>query len=430
MYPQRLHTPTSKPSMRVLISGAGIAGPTLAWFLARTGWRVTVVERASSILSHGQNVDLHASAVTVIKRMGLFDELKRNHTGERGTQFVNSKGSPYARFPAGDGAASPTSEFEILRGDLARLLYKATADHPNIEYQFSTTVKQIVSNDDQSVKVEFSHGGNQEYDLLVAADGQWSKIRKQAFPPDSVTVVDKGMFAVYWTTERLPDDNDWWNVYFSGKSKLVSLRPDPYNTIRAMFTCMPRTDDHKKEWLEASKSDEETQRSFLRREFSEVGWQAGRLLQTMDEAPDFYFQAVQQIRMSDWSVGRVVCLGDAGYAPTPLTGAGTSLAVIGAYVLAGELGKLGPSQHPSTALKEYQTIFKPYVEQEQNIPFFVPGIAHPDTATKKWLVENLMWLVAKIVSLPFLKGTPGQQEDDGFKLPSYTTLESSTDKVS
>lgn len=355
--------------------------------------------------------------------MGLSNELKQNHTGERGTQFVHSNGVPYAKFPAGDGAGSPTSDFEILRGDLAKLLYKATADHPNIDYRFATTVQKVISNDQGSVKVELGHGEVREYDLLVAADGQWSKIRKQVFPPESVTVVDKGMFAVYWTTERLARDNDWWNVYLSGKSKLVSLRPDPYNTIRAMFTCVPRTAEEKRAWVEASRTDEETRHNFLRREFAELGWEADRLLSTMGKAPDFYFQAIQQIRMSQWSIGRVVCLGDAAYAPTPLTGAGSSLAILGAYVLAGELSKLKANQHPLMALQEYQHVLKPHVDSTQKIPFFVPGIAHPETATKKWLTQTFIRLVSKIVSMPFLRGTPGELGDDGFRLPSYAALD-------
>ncbi|KAL8946597.1 MAG: hypothetical protein Q9222_007025, partial [Ikaeria aurantiellina] len=178
--------------MRVLTSGAGIAGSTLAWFLAKSGARVTIVEKAPSLLPHGQNVDITGSALKVIKKMGLMDEVRRLNTTEKGTQFIDSKGRPFAPLPVREGSeASFTSEFEILRGDLAAMLYKASKDLPNVNYKFNTTIKTVTSNPNSTVTVELSNGETQDYDLLVAADGQWSKTRRQCFPPDAVTVVDK-----------------------------------------------------------------------------------------------------------------------------------------------------------------------------------------------------------------------------------------------
>jgi 2-polyprenyl-6-methoxyphenol hydroxylase-like FAD-dependent oxidoreductase len=218
--------------MRVLISGAGIAGPTLAWFLANTGARVTILEKSKSILPHGQNVDLQGSAVTVVKRMGLLDEVKRRNTKETGTQFIDPNGRPFAPFPITEGSsASLTSEYEILRGDLAALLYEATKDHSNVDYVFNTTIKKVISNDHEHVKVELSNGDVQDFDLLVAADGQWSKVRKQCFSPESVKAVDLGMYAVYYTIPRTPSDNDLWNIYVALKSRVVAIRPDPHGKI-------------------------------------------------------------------------------------------------------------------------------------------------------------------------------------------------------
>lgn len=241
-------------SMRVLISGAGIAGPTLAWFLAKTGACVTVVEKSQSLLPHGQNVDISGSAITVIKKMGLLDEIRRFNTTEKGTQLVDPNGLHFARFPVKAGStSSPTSEFEILRGDLAAILYDATKDHANVSYLFGTTIQEVVSNDDKFVNVKLSNGKVQEYDLLVAADGQWSKVRKQCFPPECVGVVDKGMYIAYWTAPRLPIDNDWWNIYLALKSRTISLRPDPHGTIRAAFSLMPCNHAQKQAWQDALK---------------------------------------------------------------------------------------------------------------------------------------------------------------------------------
>ncbi len=410
--------------MRILISGAGIAGPTLAWFLAKAGARVTVVEKSQSLLSHGQNVDISDSAIKVIKKMGLIDEIRRFNTTEKGTQFLDPNGQPFACFPVKVGStASPTSEFEILRGDLAAILYDAKKDHPNVSYIFGTTIKEVVSNDDKAVEVRLSNGEVQKYDLLVAADGQWSKVRKQCFPPECVGVVDKGLYVAYWTAPRLPSDNDWWNIYLALESRVINLRPDPYGTIRAAFSLMPCNDAQKQAWQEASKGGKEMQEELLRKEFADVGWQAQRLLDTVAQAPDFYFQAVQQIRMSTWSSSRVVCLGDAAHAPTPLTGMGTSLAIIGAYILAGELSKLGDNEHPSKALQAYESAFRPFVEHVQSIPFFVPAIVHPKTAWKRWLFQTAMWAVSKALAIPWLVNKFESGNNDHFASPQYPSLD-------
>lgn len=410
--------------MRVLISGAGIAGPTLTWFLAKTGAHIIIVEKSDSLLPHGQNIDLQGRAITVVQKMGLLDQVRRWNTTEKGTQFVNSRGKPFAPFPTNEGkTASLTSEFEILRGDLAAILHKASKDNPNVQYLFGTTIKEVISNDDDSVKVQLSNGEVQEFDLLVVADGQWSKLRKQCFQLEDVELVDKGMYAVYYTIPRLPDDNDWWNIYFAAKSRLISLRPDPHGTTRAMLTRMPCNDAQARAWQEASRSDRKTQEKLLRKEFADAGWQAQRILDAMDKTPDFYFQALQQVKMTKWSRSRVICLGDTAYAPTPLTGMGTSVAIIGAYVLAGELSKLDDGEHPTRALEAYESTFRPYVEQCQWLPFFVPAIAHPETAWKVWLLQTAFWLVAKIVAIPWLANKPGAENmDDRFSLPEYEYL--------
>lgn len=414
--------------MRVLISGAGIAGPSLAWFLAKAGARVTIVEKAPELLSHGQNVDIQGSARALIKKMGLLKEYKRLNTTETGTQFIDSNGRPFARFPVNRGKSiSPTSEFEILRGDLAKILYAATKDNSAIDYVFGTTVEKVLENDEKRVKVQFSTGKVDQYDLLVAADGQWSRLRKQCFPADSVQVVDKGMFAVYWTAPRIPEDNNWWNIYQAPRSRVIAVRPDPHGTIRPMFAFMPRTKVQKDAWTAASRGSREVQQDLLRKEFADAGWHAERFLSTVDKAPDFYFQAIQQIRMSKWSNSRVVCLGDTAYAPTPLTGAGTSLAIVGAYVLAGEISTLKDGQYPQQALDAYEAKFRPFVEKTQYIPWFVPGIAHPDTLWKRWLFQSFVSLASRIAALPFLvdRFDAGNAED--FPLPRYPVFEDAAD---
>jgi 2-polyprenyl-6-methoxyphenol hydroxylase-like FAD-dependent oxidoreductase len=415
--------------MRVLVSGAGIAGPTLAWWLAKAGAHVTILEKNRTFLPHGQAIDIVGSALRVIRQMGLVDEVKRYNTTEAGTRLINPKGNPFACFPIKEGTqVSFTSEFEILRGDLAKVLYKAAKSYPNVEFLLGTTVTKVVSNDDETVKVSLSSGEVREFDLLVAADGQWSKVRKQCFPSESIEVVDKNMYAVYYTMPRLPSDNDMWNVYMTLPSKVITIRPDPHGTVRAMFTLMPCNDAQKKAWQTASKGDRQSQEDLTKKEFSNAGWQAERMLNAMDTAPDFYFQAIQQIKMNKWSNCRVICLGDTAYAPTPLTGMGTSLAITGAYVLAGELSKLVDNEHPTKALDAYEEKFRPFVEEMQKIPFFLPDIAHPEKVWSRWLVHTLLWTLSKIaaiiVAVPWLSNKVADNEED-FKLPQYPKFEGS-----
>ncbi|PWN88775.1 FAD/NAD(P)-binding domain-containing protein [Acaromyces ingoldii] len=408
--------------MRVLISGAGIAGPTLAWFRAQSGGHTTIVEKAPAILPHGQNVDINGSAITVIGKMGLLDEVRRLNTTEKGTQFIDPKGRPIAPFPVHqDSTLSPTSEYEILRGDLAKILYEATKDLDNVEYRFGTTVTKIVSDDgdEAPVKVTLSTGEEQEYDVVVAADGQWSNVRKQCFPKSAIGVFDTGMYGAYWTIPRLPQDNDWWNVYFALGRRTISLRPDPHGTTRAFVSHLPDSGAEKQEWQAASRGSRKQQEELIKRKFADAGWQAPRLLDAMGKAEDYYFQAVQQIRMTKWSAGRVVCLGDAAHAPTPLTGMGTSLALQGAYVLAGELNKLeDDGQHPRTALEAYEAKFRPFVDKIQKLPSFVPGIAHPRTKLRRWLIQTLIRAVSAV-----RLASGSEQRDEGFPLPQYQSLD-------
>lgn len=139
----------------------------------------------------------------------------------------------------------------------------------------------------------------------------------------------------------------------------------------------------------------------------------------MAQAQDFYFQAIQQIKMTKWFNSRIVCVGDAAYAPTPLTGMGTSLAILGAYVLAGGLSKLTDGEHPSKALTAYESSFASFVKDTQQIPFFVPGIMHPETAWQRWLLQGFVAGLSKVVALPWLVNGFDQGNAEDFKLPHY-----------
>lgn len=418
-----LHTQIPFRTMRVLISGVGVAGPVVAFWLAKAGARITLVEKAPALLSHGQNIDVQGTAIAIIKKMGLMDQLRRLNTTENGTNLVDAEGRRLASFPVQPGKAlSGTSEFEILRGDLARILYEPTRHNPNVTYLFGTTVRKILSNDQRSVKVELSSGSVEEYDVLVAADGQWSRIRAQNFPPEDLRIVDTNIYAAYFTIPRRPDDDGWWNCHIATGARIVTTRPDPHGTYRGAFTRLPRGAAQKREWQAASRGDRKMQQELVRRDFADAGWQAPRLLDAMAQAPDFYFQALQQIRMSKWYNNRIVLVGDAAHCPTPLTGMGTSLAINGAYVLAGELSKLEDGEHPVKALEAYDNNFRPWVEEQQKISTIFPGAVHPETRFQRWLLQNFIWILSQLVKVPWIASWTGHGKSDeieDFRVPDY-----------
>lgn len=145
------------------------------------------------------------------------------------------------------------------------------------------------------------------------------------FPSGDIGIKDFNLILSYWTAPRTPKDNDLWNVFPGLGRRVVNIRPDPYGSIRVMMNRMPENESAKEVWRKASRQDKATQKALVKKEFADLGWEANRVLESLDDAEDFYFQNIQQIRMKKWSIGRVVCIGDAAHAPTPLTAMGASL---------------------------------------------------------------------------------------------------------
>ena len=185
--------------------------------------------------------------------------------------------------------------------------------------------------------------------------------------------------------------------------------------------------------MEAGKGSRQVQEALVRKEFADAGWQTERLLEAMADAPDFYFHVIQQIKMDKWSSNRIICLGDTAYSPSPLTGMGTTLAIIGGYVLAGELSRIGnDTSNITRALKAYEDKFRPFVEEYQKVPLednkFIkfPALVHPASAWKRWVLQSVVWGVSKLVAIPWvvkmLEGD-GVFDDQGFPLPEYAAFD-------
>lgn len=357
---------------RILISGAGIAGPTLAWWLPRHGWHVTVVERAPGIRTAGQNIDVRGAAREVVRRMGLDDELAARGTGEVGTRFVDGQGHTIAAFPAAaSDTAGATAEREILRSQFAELLFERTRAHT--DYRFGDRIERIDDGPDQAT-VTFAGGRTERFDVVVLADGVNSRTRDSVF--GEVPRRPLGVSIAYYSIPRDAEDDDWWRWYNAPGGRTISLRPDNVGRIRVMLTY--------RAGLGAP------DRLDLRRRFADAGGPATRVLRGLTEADDLYGEALQQIRAPRWSAGRVALLGDAAWCATPVSGMGTSLAVVGAYTLAGALAA---HTDPADAFAGYERRLRPYVERAQQLPPGTPKLAHPTSVAGVRVLRTALRLV-------------------------------------
>ncbi|MDQ1080259.1 FAD-dependent monooxygenase [Pseudoroseomonas cervicalis] len=367
---------------RILISGASVAGNTAAWWLGRQGHDVTVVERAPGFRDGGQNVDVRGVGREVLRRMGLEQAALDHGTGEQGTAWVDAAGRPVARFLAGDLAQDgPTAEMEILRGDLARLLYEPAREAAT--YRFGDHITGIAQGA-EGARVQFAGGGSATYDLVVIAEGVGSSTRELVFPGGNEPRW-MGLTIAYFTIPRRQDDDRLWRWYNAPGGRSLSLRPDNHGTTRANLA-LHQKPGGEQDW------DSVRQKAYLRERFADAGWQAARILDGMERSEDFYFDVLRQVRLRRWSAGRVVLTGDAAWCATPLAGIGTTLAITGAYVLAGELRR---QADPAAAFAAYEAAMRPMVREGQGVPKLAPRLMHPQSRLGIRLLHGALALASR-----------------------------------
>jgi 2-polyprenyl-6-methoxyphenol hydroxylase-like FAD-dependent oxidoreductase len=398
---------------RVLISGASIAGPALAYWLHRYGYRTVVVERAPALRTGGQNVDVRGAGREAARRMGIEDDIRAATTGEVGTRFVGPRGRTVAEFPAGTSdSGGATAELEVLRGDLARLLVDRTTGAT--EYRYGDRITGV-DQDDDGVTVSFETAPDERFDLVVAADGIGSSTRRLVFG-DEPEIRSLGLETTYGTIPRTAADDDWWRWYNAPGGRSITLRPDAHGTIRAAMSIVT---DRKRERAGSERRDLDAQRRRLHALFADAGWEARRVLEGFDRSDDLYSESIGQVHAPRWSDGRVALVGDAAYCASPVSGMGTSLSLTGAYVLAGELA--AHVDHRD-ALRGYERIMRPYVTQAQQLPPGTPRVANP----KSRLGIAAFGAAVRVASTPLI-GRLGDRfftpPADAIDLPDYAHLE-------
>ncbi|SEQ69504.1 FAD-dependent monooxygenase [Microlunatus flavus] len=353
---------------RVVVSGASIAGLSAAWWLSRTGWRVTVLERAAGFRDGGQNVDVRGVAHTVLDRMGLTEAVAAQNTTETGTVLVGPDGREVAELPS-EGPDGATAELEVLRGDFARVLLDALPD--DVEVRYDQTIDAVDERAD-GIALRLASGEELEADLLVVAEGVRSRTRDRLFGAQ-VERRGLGVAMVFGTIPRTPDDDDRWRWLTADRGRRVHLRPDNHGTTRAML-CLATADD-------LAALDRGAALERLRAAFGDAGWQAPRVLDGFATSDDVYVDQLTQIRMPTWHRGRVCLVGDAAWCVTPMGGGGSSLALTGGYVLAASLsGGDGSGPGIEAGLAAYEAWMRPLVDDVQGIPRGVVRLAFPRSA--------------------------------------------------
>ncbi|MFF5900740.1 FAD-dependent monooxygenase [Streptomyces argenteolus] len=344
----------------VLISGGGIAGPALAFWLHRHGFAATVVERGPGPRPGGQAVDVRGVALDVIERMDLLEPARKVRTRMRGMSVLDPEGkevhrSTEATYSSGrlDG-----DDIELLREDLVHLVHERTRGEA--EYLFGDTVTALVE-DGSGVRVEFAREASRTFDLVVGADGLHSTVRGLVFGPEERFAHHLGSYLSVFSAENFLGLEDWqvWLRDGDVGFGIMPVRDNAELRVAFGFESAPLT------------RDADGLRRTVTERLAALSWEGPRLAEAAAAAPDFYCDAMAQIRMDSWSRGRVALLGDAGYCPSPLSGQGTSLALVGAYVLAECLAGTGGDH--GAAFARYEERMRGFVALNQALATENPG---------------------------------------------------------
>ncbi|XVS65426.1 FAD-dependent monooxygenase [Actinosynnema sp. CA-299493] len=341
----------------VLISGAGVAGSALAHLLRHHGFSVTVVERAPGPRRGGQAVDVRGVALDVVDRMGLGEQVRAARTRMRGMSVLDGEGNELFRseeYALSSGRLAG-EDVELLREDLITVLHRATGD--GVEHVFGDSVTAL-REEEHGVRVELEHGGSRTVDLVIGADGAHSAVRRLAFGPEERFGRHLGQYLAIFPTANFLD-LDRWQLWFQDQAAgtggaIYPVRDNTELRVTLGFASEPLAHDHR---------DVARQKRIVAERLAGLGWHVPTLVAAMADAPDFYFDSMTQIHMDRWTTGRVALVGDAGYCASALSGQGTSLALVGAHVLAQELGRAGVD-HP-TAFAAYERRMRPFVELNQ-----------------------------------------------------------------
>jgi 2-polyprenyl-6-methoxyphenol hydroxylase-like FAD-dependent oxidoreductase len=406
------------PSARVLICGAGVAGSILAFWLAKHDFEVVVLERSKAEQKLGQGLEIEQPALKVVELMGILDELNERQTGEMGFELVSQQSKSYGVFEV--GRLSPTGALEMMRGDLTEVLYRAANKSPQVTYKFETTIQNLRQTQDQVI-VDLEDKTTrtrttEKFDFVVGADGVRSRTRQllMGSPEQPACLKPIGAFVAYFSIPRESQDWPYSRACLFPGRRIVWLRPTGRNSKTTSVYLMHVGDNAPNLSQANASGDRMKQKQAFAELFSELGWETARVTEEMMKAENFYSDELAQVKLPRWSQGRVVLLGDAAWAPTPFTGQGNQLAIIGGWVLAQEMAR---TRAPA-AFDTYEKRLRSYVEESQNIPLggYAPYVFMPETKWGIWMLQAayrlLFWTVRLLRWTKLSSLIPDGQTDD------------------
>jgi 2-polyprenyl-6-methoxyphenol hydroxylase-like FAD-dependent oxidoreductase len=393
--------------MRVLISGAGIAGPTLAYWLSHYGFEPTIVEKAPRLRTGGYVVDFWGAGFDIAERMGLLPELLQKGYAVKELRVVNRSGKRVAGFPVEAFFRATKGRYtSVSRADLAATIFGKIDG--KVETIFGDSVKRIEQNE-RTVQVTFEHGAEREFDLVIGADGLHSEVRKLVFGAQRQFEKYLGYKVAAFEVEGYrPRDELVYLLYTEVHQQVGRFTLYGDRTL-FLFTF---ADDN------ADTGDAAAQKVLLRKRFANSGWECPQILEALDSCRDLYFDRVSQIHMEArsglWTQGRVTLLGDAASCVSLLAGQGSALAMVAAYVLAGELHR--SKRDYAQAFARYQQLFAPFVQGKQKAALRFAGFFAPKSKVSLLIRNQVMNLLRIPLVADF---TVAGEITDKLALPQY-----------
>ena len=392
--------------MKVLISGGGIAGPTLAYWLQRSGHEVLLVEQSPQLRSGGYAIDFWGIGYAIAEKMGLIPHIRELGYRVREVRLVDRHGRKRGGFAVDIFSRMTHDRFTtVRRSDLAATIYRAIEG--KVETIFGDSIASIEDEGDR-VRVGFDHAAPREVDLVVGADGLHSRVRELAFGPEAGFEASLGYHVAAFEVEGYQPRDEL--VYIShgvpGRQiSRLSMRED-----KTLFLFIFRD-----EYLTIENpSGVQERKAVLEDVFADVGWESPRILAAMEKADDIYFDRVSQIRMEHWTKGRTALIGDAAACVSLMAGEGTGLAMAEAYVLAGELYEC-EGDH-SAAFARYEERMMPFVKRKQESAAKFASSFAPKSA----LGLTFRNLVTRLLRIPALANfVIGRNLRDDIQLPDY-----------